>query len=201
MRRAHTFHAAMLLVCVATLMAPSVASPQSVWGTCSVENAGAPTLSGSWIYRLEISWDTSGMGGSGMSHISFLLDIGVCDCACEDGIVAFADTAGTGVGEGGCELVYYGLYECTGDPTFPGSGPTIKYEHYEGGCEPDATGSATLFFRSVFAPGEHMAHLNALGIKAGTATGTGDLLGVLPLCECPSPVDTATWGLVKALYR
>jgi hypothetical protein len=182
-------------------MAPVSSYAESVWGTCNVENEGLPTLSGTWVYRLEISWDTSGMGDHGMSHISFLLELGVCDCACEENLFAFSDTAGTGIGEGGCELLYYGLYECVGDPSFPASGPTIKYEHYEGDCEPGGTGSATLYFMSGFAPGDPMVHVDALGIKAGTAADKGDLTGVLPLCQCTSPVDGVTWGVIKAVYK
>ena len=194
---------AALVICSLILLAftavPAIA--QAVWGTSTVEISGAPGLEGYWLYQLDIEWNTTELGGYGMSHVSFFLELGVCDCACDEGIVAFDSPAGTGTGVGGCELGFFGLYECSGDPGFPGDVPTVKYEYVEGDCEPDEIGSATLYFYSRFGPGDPAVHAGSLGIKAGTVTEVGDITGVLPLCECGSPVEQSTWGLVKALYR
>jgi hypothetical protein len=194
---------AALVICSLALLAltsvPTTA--QAVWGTSTVEVPEAPGLEGYWLYQLNIEWDTTGLGGYGMSHISFFLELGVCDCACDGGIVTFDGIAGTGVGVDGCELEFLGLYECTGDPSFPGNVPTIKYEYVESECEPDEMGAATLFFYSRFGPGDPCVHAGSLGIKAATVTEVGDLTGVLPLCECGSPVEQSTWGMMKSLYR
>ena len=194
---------ATLAICNLTLLAltavPSAA--QAVWGTSTAEVPDAPGFEGYWLYRLNIEWDTTGLGGHSMSHVSFFLELGVCDCACDEGVVTFDSVAGTGVGLDGCELEFLGLYECRGDPSFPDDTPTVKYEHLENGCEPDEAGTATLCFYSRFGPGDPRVHPGSLGIKAGTITEVGDITGVLPLCECGSPVEQATWSLVKSLYR
>ena len=194
---------AALVVCSLILLAftavPAIA--QAVWGTSTVEIPDAPGLEGYWLYRLDIEWDTTGLGGHGMSHVSFFLELGVCDCACDGGIVTFDGIAGTGVGLDGCELEFLGLYECVGDPSFPGDTPTIKYEYIESGCEPDETGAATLYFYSRFGAGDPSLHAGSLGIKAATLTEVGDITGVLPFCECGTPVEQETWSLIKALYR
>jgi hypothetical protein len=137
-----------------------------------------------------------------MSHVSFLLDLGACPCACDEGHFRFADTVGSGPGVDGCTVYYTGSFLCRGDPATPDpSGPTVKFEHYETGCEPDAVGVAHICFYSFFEPTDPGTFIGALGIKAGGSTSVGDLVGVLPLCACGSPVDDRTWGVVKALYR
>ena len=186
---------------LALTAAPSAA--QAVWGTSTVEIAGAPGLEGYWLYQLNIEWDTTGLGGHGMSHVSFFLELGVCDCACDQGAVMLDSVAGTGAGEGGCELEFLGFYECSGDPSFPSDTPTVRYHHVENGCEPDRIGAATLHFYSRFGPGAPRVHTGSLGIKAGTITEVGDIAGVLPLCECGSSSvsSAATWSQIKSMYR
>jgi hypothetical protein len=141
------------------------------------------------------------MGGYGMSHLGFFLSLGICHCACHHGIVLFDDVPGTGEGVDGCDLNFIGLYECEADPHYPEKGATVKFEHDESGCEPDWSGSATLDFYSMFAPGDPQTHLGAIGIKAATYTDEGAIVGVLPFCECGNPTEHASWGTVKALYR
>ena len=77
----------------------------------------------------------------------------------------------------------------------------VKFEADESGCDPAASGTVFLDFYSTFGPGEPQAHIGALGIKAGTYIDEGAIIGVLPLCECGSPVESSSWGVVKALYR
>lgn len=193
--------AAVLALCLALVFAPVATGADAVWGTSTAELSLDDGFVGYWKYCFDIGWDTTGMGGSGMSHVTFFLALAACECACEDGLFLFAEPAGSGTGDGGCPLSYGGSYLCKGDPTFPGSDPTIKYEYYGEGCEPGRTGSAHVCFYSAFGPGEPTVHAGALGIKAGTATETGDLNGVLPPCECGSSVEEASWGVVKALFR
>lgn len=196
---------AALAVCVLVLLAltltPLASSAKTVWGTSTVELATTPGFEGYWHYQLNISWDTTEIGGHGVSHIGFFLDLGVCDCGCDSGIVRFDSVPGTGVGVDGCELAFIGLYECRGDPHYPEKGATVKFEHTENGCEPDWHGAVTLDFYSLFGPGDPQVHVGSLGIKAGTFTSEGAIVGILPLCECGSPVEQATWGMLKCLYR
>ena len=189
------------LAFLALTAAPSAA--QVLWGTSTVEIADAPGLEGYWLYRLDIGWDTTGLVGHGMSHVSFFLELVVCDCACDQGIVTLDSVAGTGAGEGGCVLEFLGFYECTGDPSFPTHVPTVRYEHIEDGCDPDRIGTATLHFYSRFGPGAPCVHTGSLGIKAGRITEVGDITGALPLCTCGSTSvsSAASWSLIKSLYR
>jgi len=182
-------------------LAPLPSSAKTVWGAAAAEPATEPGFEGYWHYQLEISWDTAEMGGHGMSHVGFFLSLGVCHCACYPDVVKFDDVPGIGVGEDGCDLGFVGLYECLGDPHYPEKGATVKFEHDESGCDPAASGTVFLDFYSVFGPGEPQAHIGALGIKAGTYIDEGAIIGVLPLCECGSPVESSSWGVVKALYR
>ena len=196
---------ATLAICSFALLALTAApsAAQVLWGTSTVEIADAPELEGYWLYRLDIGWNTIGLGSHGMSHVSFFLELVVCDCACDQGIVTLDSIAGTGAGEGGCVLEFLGFYECTGDPSFPTQAPTIRYTHIEDGCEPDRIGTATLHFYSRFGPGVPCVHTGSLGIKAGKITEVGDITGVLPLCECGSSSvsSAASWGVIKSMYR
>ena len=206
--RGHSHHGirtrlATVVVCGLALLAlmPMTSSAKTVWGTSTAEPATTPGFEGYWHYQLDVSWDTTEIGGHGLSHVGFFLNLGVCDCGCSPGIVRFDSVPGTGVGVDGCELAFIGLYECRGDPHYPEKGATVKFEHTENGCEPDWYGAVTLDFYSVFEPGDPQVHLGSLGIKAGTAIDEGAIVGVLPLCVCGNPVEQATWGMVKALYR
>jgi hypothetical protein len=199
-RSARAAIAAVLSLALFTLL-PAAASAKTVWGETTAEPATTPGFEGYWHYELVISWNTAEMGGHGMSHVGFFLSLGVCDCACSPDIVRFDDEPGFGEGEGGCLLSFIGLYECEGDPHYPERGATVKFEHDESGCEPASNGTAYLDFYSIFPPGEPQVHIGTLGIKAGTYTSEGAIVGVLPLCECGNPVEPSSWGVVKALYR
>jgi hypothetical protein len=176
-------------------------SAAEISGTSIVEGYGEVGFEGYWRYCLDLAWDTSEMGGQGMSFVNFLIGLGECPCACSPDIILFGDVAGAGIGVDGCELLYGGLFDCRGDPHFPEIGPSVKFEYLDNGCEAGSTGSATVCFYSTFAPGQPLYHSDVLGIKASTNTATGDLIGVLPICMCGSPVEDASWGVVKALYR
>jgi hypothetical protein len=186
---------------VVLLAAGLPAAGAVITGTCDVVSYGDPGFPGYWQYCVDVQWDTAEMGGHGMSFVNLLIGLGYCPCACSPDLILFGDVAGTGLGEGGCELEYAGIFDCRGDPNFPDLGPSVKFEYIDNGCEPGETGSAHVCFYSAFGPGEHKYHTDVLGIKASTSLATGDMLGVLPVCVCGSPVEGASWGVVKALYR
>ena len=188
-----------VLAMVAALCVGSSATAQVIWGTSSATYPNDPGFEGMWKYCLEIEWDTT---GHGLSHTVLFIGLEICPLYCDEGFFAFPDPAGSGPGEGGCTVTYHGSFLCDGDPTMPGDqGPTIKFEYdEETGCEPAATGNATLCFYSSGFPTEPDVFVDYLGIKYGTDIGTGDLEGVLPSCVI-SPVEAASWGSVKALYR
>jgi hypothetical protein len=197
-RHSKALAAAVLVIC---LLMALPAQSMVVSGTSSAEGYGEPGYEGYWRYCLDVTWDTAEVGGYAMSFVNFLISLGDCPCACSPDLVIFDDVAGTGTGQHGCELSFYGIYDCHEDPHFPELGPSIKFEYADTGCEPAPAGSATVCFYSVFGPGEQELHTDVLGIKASTSTVRGDLLGVLPVCVCGSPVEDASWGVVKALYR
>jgi hypothetical protein len=191
----------LLVAILATVLlaVPAVAQLPLVTGTSAAEPAADPGFAGYWRYCFDITWD---LPDHSMSHTSVFLNLAACTCVCDAGYFAFADTVGSGPGEPDCTVFYHGLFECGGDPHFPGIGPTVKFEPYESDCEPGRTGSLNACFYSLFPPTEEQTFDADLGLKYGQATATGGLVGVLPDCECEmNPVERATWGTLKALYR
>ena len=188
-----------MLILTALLFAAATAPAQVIWGTSSATYPNDPGFEGMWKYCLEIEWDTS---GHALSHTTLFIGLEVCPLFCDPGFFMFPEPAGSGPGEDGCTVIYYGSFLCYGDPTMPGDeGPTIKFEYDEEiGCEPGPTGTASLCFYSIGFPTEPDIFLDYLGIKYGTDTNTGDLEGVLPTCIISS-VQAQSWGSVKALYR
>ena len=55
---------------------------------------------------------------------------------------------------------------------------------------------------SLFPPTDAAIFEDHLGVKFGQHIETGDLGGVIPLCECDTnPTANGSWGTIKALYR
>lgn len=194
-------HITAALIACALLAAATPAGAEVVWGVVSAAPSEDPAFPGYWKYSMEVEWNTLDMGGYGMSHLALLLGLDFCGCACDPNLFALALVAGTGTGIGECNLSYRGEFLCRDAPHFPELGPALKFEHYELSCEPSGTGVASIQFYSSFPPDEPRTHAGVLGIKAGKREDTGDLTGTLPLCVCGSPVETVSWGTVKALYR
>jgi len=190
----------LLPIAAALLLAGSVAAQVPVIsGTSTAEPATDPAFVGYWEYCFDISWT---LPDHAMSHTSVFLNLAACTCVCDAGYFAFVDTVGSGPGEGDCTVYYGGMFECEGDPHFPGNGPTVKFEPREGECEPGRTGSLHACFYSLFPPTDEGGFDANLGVKYGIETATGGLLGVLPDCECEqSPVEQMRWGTLKSLYR
>jgi hypothetical protein len=194
----------LLALCFAT---PVFAEGPYIWGTSSAEVSTDPGFEELWKYCLGIGWDVTALDAAttGMSHISVALGLEACACVCDAGFFAFPDTIGNGYGvsEPTCTLYYHGHFLCDGDPTVPEfNGTTIKIEYFENGCEPADAGSLHVCLYSVASPTAPQVFQGQLAIKAGaTIIEYGDLDGVLPSCDCPTPAVTFTWSRMKALYR
>jgi len=187
-----------LVACVILVSVPASANPDC-WATGSASMSTDPGYPGYWKYCYEISW--AGLP-NGASHLDVFLMLEDCACLCSPGYFVFADTVGTGPGEEGCTVNYHASFLCEGDPTMGNGLPTLKFEYYEGGCEPDKDGWAYVCFYSVAAPIPEGSYEDAIGIKFGTITDTGCLDGVMPSCDTDaSATDNTSWGGVKALYR
>jgi hypothetical protein len=184
--------------CVLLISVPAGADPDC-WATGNAEMTSDPGYLGYWKYCYEINW--SGLS-HGASHLDVFILLEDCACLCTPGYFAFADTVGTGPGEGGCTVCYHASFLCEGDPTMANGLPTIKFEYFENGCEPAHDGLAYVCFYSVAAPIPEGTYEDAIGIKCGTECYTGCLTGVMPSCDTnASATENSTWGGVKALYR
>jgi hypothetical protein len=185
------------------LAVASSAVADAVWGTGLVfENSHAPGYEGYYEYCYHIYWDTTEYGGHGLSHSTIYLALAECECACDPGFFGHRVPAGLGFGEETCEVDMYSEFDCPGDPHFPVPGPTMKFEPGESDCELGTTGWMHVCYLSLFPPTEPQTFEDHLGIKFGQNVETGDLVGVLPHCECDaSPAQSLTWGTIKALFR
>lgn len=171
--------------------------------TAAAEVSNDPGYEGLWKYTVQGSWD---VGQRALSHMDVFLGLKECVCVCDE-IVEFTSPSGYSNGEsdnGPCTVIYNGQYLCTGDPAIPGSlrgNPAVKYEYAAGDCEPGVTGTGEWTFYSVLPPGNATTYVDAIAIKHGQMTCTGDVVGVLPSCSCPVPTESVTWGRVKTLYQ
>jgi hypothetical protein len=189
-----------MAVSIAMLTTPA-AWADAVWGTGTASEM--PNPDGYYEYCFHIEWNTTGLGGYGLSLTDVFLSLEGCVIACDPWVFDFPDPAGVGEGEGGCEVSFTGEFLCKGDPTSPEfDSATIKFEGIPGECEPGPTGSLDVCFLSHLIPNPDgpSEYPDALGIKFATNTETGPLVGVLPLCQM-SAAEVASWGVVKALYK
>jgi hypothetical protein len=184
---------------------PPTAGEGYLEGTVTAERASESGYGGYWKYCINIDWDLTEFGDRGVSHIGVLLGLEACPSVCIPGYFAFKDTAGMGIGIAGddsCVLHWHGLFECQGDPGTPDAVPIIKFEYFEGSCEPGPVGFAQVCFYSIAPPTPPDTFPAALAAKFGRSWTSGDLIGVLPICD-PNYVSNriSTWGNVKALFR
>ena len=164
-----------------------------------------PLGGGLYEYTVTGTWDVAPRA---LSHLDFFLDLENCACVCEPGIVSFGSPAGTSTGADGdgnpCTVDYLGDYLCMGDASIPPelSGPTVKFEPEAGqNCEPETQGSGTWSFTSLLPPAPASVYPDAVAIKHGGVTCTGDLSGQLPMCDCTVPTNATTWGTLKSIYH
>ena len=111
--------AALVAAFILCLVIPAASFADAVWGTGLAYVTSEPGFEGYWEYCFHIYWDTTEYGGHGLSHTTVYLALSDCLCACDEGYFGFHEIAGVGLGEGGCELDYYGEFDCDGDPHFP----------------------------------------------------------------------------------
>jgi hypothetical protein len=193
---------ALLAAFLLCLSVPGTVSADAVWGHGLAYVSTDPDFEGYWEYCYHFYWDTTEYGGHGLSHTTVYLALAECVCACDEGYFGYHDIVGVGLGEGDCEVDFYAEFDCDGDPHFPIEGPTLKFEPFEGDCEPGVTGWVHVCYFSLFPPTDYTIFEDHLGIKFGQNVETGDLEGVLPFCECdPNPTTPTAWGVIKSLYR
>jgi hypothetical protein len=197
-------HAGVIILFI-LVAAVSLAAQEFVWGTCTAELTSDPGYEGYWKYCIDMGWDVTGYDGHGLSHVDVFLGLEDCECVCSEGYFAFTDTVGSGPGTlngGPCTVYWHGTFNCEGDPTIPDGVPLIKFQYFEGECEPDKAGSASVCFYSVASPVPAGTFIDAFGIKFGPYFEKGDLVGVLPSCDTAHSVtETSVWGRLKALFR
>lgn len=178
------------------------AAADAVWGTGLAYESIDPQYEGYWEYCCHIYWNTTEYGGHGLSHTTIYLALSECVCACDEGYFLWRVPAGVGWGENECELDFMAEFDCYGDPHFPLDGPTIKFEPVEVSCEAGEFGWVHVCYLSLFPPSPYQVFEDHLGIKFGQSVETGDLEGVLPMCECSTtPASTSSWSCIKSLYR
>jgi hypothetical protein len=194
--------AALLVVPALVVGMSAPAFADAVWGTgLCFENSNAPGYEGYYEYCYHIYWDTTEYGGQGLSHSTIFLALVGCECACDPIFIGHRVPAGLAYSDD-CEIDMYSTFDCPGDPHFPIDGPTMKFEPDESQCELGATGWMHVCYLSLFPPSEPQVFEDYLGIKFGLNIETGDLDGVLPTCDCsPNPVDSSSWGMIKALFE
>ena len=201
--RCVTVLCAVVVSCVVLAPVTAAECPDGVaiCATVSAWESTEPGYEGYWEYCAEVEWNTTDFGGHGLSHTDLLMGLEDCASVCDEGVFAFTDPAGEGEGEGGCTVYFYTEFKCQGDPHFPQfSFGIIKFEAYQGACEPGPIGTALLCFYSQFQPAEWNEYPDHIGVKFAQNVETGPVFGQLPGCP-PTPVEPSTWTLIKGLYR
>jgi len=161
---------------------------------------------GGYLYTIEVTWDTG--VPQAQSHFDIVLgwDLEVCPCGCEFSFGA-PDTTGysNGVPEGQAEcLVYYSAeFNCSGDPSIEGfDHPLLKFEPYPSSCEPGREGEGVFWFFSDWPPVPVETPNQLLVMKFDGSQCGGELVGVLPGCDCFAvPNEATTWGRIKSMHR
>lgn len=177
--------------------------PLCVTGTSTATQVWSPF--GEWEYTLTVEWNTG--VPQALSHLTLDLGLINCACVCDLEPFGFDSPAGWSNGVDGdepCEPVhYYGLFQCDGDPSIPGTaGPMLKFEPFEDDCEPGPVGSGQFVYYSDWPPAEVVTPNQIIVlIKYGGESCEGELTGVLPVCTCPTSTRSTSWGDVKKRFR
>ena len=195
-------HMKLVQVCtLAAFLAVSghpIPSHASISGTASVE-PGSGEFAEYWCYTIEFTWDSP----HSLSNLSTFVGFEGLECACDPGIFAFPTPAGTTTGyEDGveCTLEYIGEYLCTGNPSLPGELSdlaAVKFDPSPETCDAGTTGSGSVTFYSLLAPGNTTYHQEVIVVKAGTGTVVGDISGLLPAADCSVDGHHSDWGSLK----
>lgn len=186
-----------------------VAAPLPGWsqdcvsGTLTASISTEPGFENMYRYCLEGSWNLS---QHDLGHLDVFLQLENCECICDSRFIQFHDPAGSTMStgdDGSCINDYAGEHVCVGDPSLPELmlGPAIKFEPKPSTCEPGLTGLFELCFYSPMPPGPDTMVPGGLVIKHGQEVCSGNLLGVIPICNCYLQREPGTWGHLKATYR
>jgi hypothetical protein len=158
---------------------------------------------GNWRYTIQVAWD---VGRHDPSHVDVIIGLTQCQCRCDARLFKFPSPAGTSTGvnaSGACTVPYAGLYACKGDPSIKDAttGSAVKFQPDESACSTDESGSGTFVFYSPLPPGAPEHYLDAVAVKHGLDTCWGEIVGVLPICDCSVPSEDLSWGRMKSIYR
>ena len=204
MPRARFWNLGVALCLACSLGTAASAGEDYVWGECEAWESSDAGFQGYWKYSMSISWNVVGYSdpSHALSHVSIILGLENCLDVCDDDYFAFPDTAGSSEGEGLCTVHYYVDFDCTGDPTVPERSPTIKFEPYESYCEPDLTGTASVFFYSIAPPDTTASGPAYVWIKFGPDVERGLIEGPMPRCvDIPTAAETSAWGAIKSMFK
>jgi hypothetical protein len=192
---------ARILVSVLAIVALPAAALAGVSGT-STMGYGTGEFEGYWCYEITFTWDSP----FSLSNLSNFVGLEGLVCACDPGIFVFPDPAGTTTGyEDGmeCTLDYMGEYVCNGNPSLPpelANYSAVKWEPNPETCNAGTTGSGTVIFYSLLAPGADEYHADILVIKAGLETVIGGVSGPLPAADCDVDHEHDSLGQLKARF-
>jgi hypothetical protein len=191
----------LFLATVALCLLPSLAMG-AVSGTSTVDY-GTGEFAGYWCYTIEFSWDTP----QSLSNLSSFIGLEGLACACLPGIFVFPTPAGTTTGvENGveCTLEYIGEYLCTGNPSLPpefAGQSAVKWDPAAPEtCNAGSTGTGTVTFYSLLAPGADEVHPGVLVIKSGVTAIFGDVTGPLPAADCNVEHGHDSMGAMKSRF-
>ena len=172
------------LALILTVAAPVAAECAS--GTVTVELSNDPGFENLYKYTVNLEWS---LGTFALSHPTLFIDLENCECVCDPSVVVFDTPAGSSSSEEegvSCDNGYYGDYVCSGDPSLPATmnGPAVKWDPDETVCTPGLSGTGTFCFYSPLPPGSEMTVTDAIAIKHGEEVCYGDVVGMLPICNC-----------------
>lgn len=188
------------LLLLTLIVTPTLAFA-GVSGTSSVD-FGSGEFEGYWCYTIDFTWDSP----QSLSNLSNFVGLDALECACDPGIFLFPTPAGTTTGfEDGveCTLNYEGEYVCTGNPSLPpelAGMAAVKFEPSPETCNAGTTGSGSVTFYSLLAPGDDEFHPDVLVIKNGGDTVMGGVTGPLPQADCSVHDDHESFGHMKARF-
>jgi hypothetical protein len=172
-----------------------------VSGTSTV-SFGTGVFQGYWCYSIDFTWDSP----QSLSNLSNFLGLEGLACACDPGLFVFPSPSGTTTGEEDgipCTLTYEGEYLCTGNPSLPpefAGASAVRWDPVPEPCDAGTTGTGTILFYSLFAPGADEVHPGVLVIKNGLDTIVGDVTGPLPAADCSVDHEFHSLGQIKARF-
>jgi len=139
-----------------------------VTGTSTV-SVGTGEFAEYWCYTVTYSWDSP----QSLSNVGVFIGLEGLQCACEPGIFAFPTPAGSTTGESdgvSCSIDYEGNSSCQEYDGYPpefANLAVVRFDPIAEPCEVGSTGTGTLTFYSLLAPGIDELHPEVIVIKLG----------------------------------